>query len=338
VDEAVISSITRGAKGSVILLDRKLRFTHSGATETFNDATIDYAAEVALISRNVVVEGVLNNGKSQPLVNNYNDQFGGHVMMHPSPDSNGLEPYMKLSYVEFRQMGQAFQLGRYPIHYHMDPNVGSRSYVLGCSIHNTFNRGLTAHAVYNLTVKRNVAYNTMGHTFFVEDGIEEHNSFIENIGIMTRPSFSLLNTDQIPATFWITNPNNNYIGNVAAGSAGSGFFINPEPHPTGPSFTLSICPSGRALGIFTNNSAHSCDFGFRIWERYIPLSDPSGCGGNPLPVTFTYFTGYANRRGAEVSVGGALTLDHFAISDSSEMQMVWTQVEQYSWGPAASKK
>lgn len=336
VDKAVIIRLSAGTSGSIVTLDSNLNFTHSGAIETFNGATIDYGAEVALISRNIVVEGVLNNGHSQPLVNNYNDQFGGHVMMHPSPVSNGWQPHMRLSYVEFRHMGQAYQLGRYPVHYHMDPNVGARSYVNGCSIHDTFNRALTAHAVYNLTIKRNVAFNTMGHTFFVEDGIEEHNSFIENLGIMTHPSFSLLNTDQIPATFWITNPNNNYIGNVAAGSAGSGFFFNLQPNPTGPSFTPSICPRGRALGIFTNNTAHSSDFGFRIWEVYNPLSDPSGCWGNPLPVTFSNFIGYANRRGAEVSEGGAITLSKFAISDCYDMQMVWTEVD-HPWGTAFGK-
>ena len=41
---------------------------------------------------------------------------------------------------------QAFRLGRYPIHYHLNGNV-TGSYVRGCAIHRTYNRAVTIHAV-----------------------------------------------------------------------------------------------------------------------------------------------------------------------------------------------
>jgi hypothetical protein len=64
-------------------------------------------------------------------------------------------------------------------------------------------------------------------TFFLllsQDGIEQNNVISGNLGALTRKSFSLLQTDTTPATFWVTNPNNYFISNTAAGSEGYGFW------------------------------------------------------------------------------------------------------------------
>jgi hypothetical protein len=42
-----------------------------------------------------------------------------------------------------------------------------------------------------------------------------------------------LNTDQTPASFWITNPNNILRRNHAAGSPYYGFWFDLKPNPTG---------------------------------------------------------------------------------------------------------
>jgi hypothetical protein len=65
---------------------------------------------------------------------------------------------MRLSNVEVTQMGQAFRLGKYPIHFHIQGD-GSGSYVRSCAIHNTFNRALTVHATNYLTIEDNTAFN-----------------------------------------------------------------------------------------------------------------------------------------------------------------------------------
>ncbi len=43
------------------------------------------------------------------------------------------------------------------------------------------------------------------------------NLFEGNLAFHTLVSNALLNTDTTPASFWITNPNNTYRNNVAAG-------------------------------------------------------------------------------------------------------------------------
>ena len=82
------------------------------------------------------------------------------------------------------------------------------SYVRGCAIHHTFNRAVTVHGVSGLLVENNVAYDVMGHAFFIEDGIETGNTIQYNLGVAVRTSSTLLITDVTPATFWVTNPNN----------------------------------------------------------------------------------------------------------------------------------
>jgi hypothetical protein len=63
-----------------------------------------------------------------------------------------------------------------------------------------------------------------------QDGIEQNNVISGNLGALTRKSFSLLQTDTTPATFWVTNPNNYLMSNTAAGSEGYGFWSVSRRH------------------------------------------------------------------------------------------------------------
>lgn len=51
------------------------------------------------------------------------------------------------------------------------------SYIKGAAVHETYNRAVTIHGVHFLTIQDVVAYNNMGHTFFIEDAIESQNRF-----------------------------------------------------------------------------------------------------------------------------------------------------------------
>ena len=163
----------------------------------------------------------------------------------------------RIENIEVRNAGQAFRLGRYPIHFHMIGTV-RRSYCRSNSVHHTFNRAITIHGVHYLRVQRNVAYEVMGHSYFIEDAIETKNIIEYNLGLLTRRSFALLNTDYTPATFWITNPDNIVRHNVAAGSDHYGFWYRAETHVTGASAgskaALKTCPKGVPLLEFYNNT------------------------------------------------------------------------------------
>jgi len=57
------------------------------------------------------------------------------------------------------------------------------SYVIGNSIHHSYNRAVTTHGVHNFRVEENVSYNTMGHTFFIEDAVETNNYYNHNLAV-----------------------------------------------------------------------------------------------------------------------------------------------------------
>jgi len=69
-------------------------------------------------------------------------------------------------HIEVTHAGQAFRLGRYPIHFHLEGDVHG-SYVKGCAIHRSFNRAVTMHGVHNLVVERNVIYDILGRVFCI---------------------------------------------------------------------------------------------------------------------------------------------------------------------------
>ena len=74
-------------------------------------------------------------------------------------------------------------------------------------------RCFVVHGTHNVTLADNVAFNNFWNCYMFEDGVEEGNTFARNLGAMTKkmPKDKLLtddDTDDDPATFWITNPTN----------------------------------------------------------------------------------------------------------------------------------
>ena len=95
----------------------------------------------------------------------------------------------------------------------------------------------------------------------------------------------MLQTDTSVASFWITNPTNDFYGNHAAGSDFYGIWYEIKPNPDGPSATMDVCPMGNPLGYVANNVAHSnIRFGLRIFilaPRLYPC-EPIGNFSDPL--------------------------------------------------------
>ena len=84
-------------------------------------------------------------------------------------------------------------------------------------------RCITVHGTHGVTVADNVAYNTFGHCYFLEDGGEKNNTFHHNLGLLTQFG-TTIPSDRMPATFWVTSPLNFLTENSAAGSQGMGIW------------------------------------------------------------------------------------------------------------------
>jgi hypothetical protein len=147
-------------------------------------------------------------------------------------------------------MGQKNVLRRYPIHFHMLGDAPD-SYVKSSVVHYAFNRCLVVHGTNRLAIGGNVCHYHIGHGYFLEDGAETGNVFEGNLGLRTREPEDgerLLPSDDSPATFWITNPNNVFRNNAAAGSDGVGFWYALPEHPMGLSKSETVWPRRTPLG------------------------------------------------------------------------------------------
>ena len=202
----------------VITLDKPLEYEHIGAIETYGskypEDWIETRGEVGLLSRNVKFRGDPETSEK--------NQYGANMFLHSEGDESLIS---RIENIELHQTGQAFKIGRYSIHHHMIGNV-AKSYIRGISCHQSFNRMITLHAIRYLHIDNNVGFDIMGHAIFLEDGVERKNLITNNLIMMVKRSMSLLNTDQTPACFWITNPDNNFVGNHAAGSDRYGFWYD----------------------------------------------------------------------------------------------------------------
>lgn len=329
-----------------------LTYEHISVQQLIEGRYIDTSAEVGYLTRNIVVRGNLNEEWVEDVEGcdeefrpgqfeiqtcflgrfgdeTLNDQFGSQIMIHAAEQNQG-DVIGRFEYVEVTHAGQAFRLGRYPIHFHLNGDV-STSYVRGCAIHHTFNRAVTIHAVNHLLVERNVAYDILGHAYFLEDGIEEHNIIQDNLGIFVRASSSLLNVDITPATFWVVNPNNIVRRNAAAGGTHFGFWYRLPQNPTGPSATSTVCPRNLPLEEFSNNTAHSFGwYGLWVDPSYTPRAG-GGCGDSThAPAVFESFLAWRNDRGIEFTVVGSLQIKDSILLDNrlagveiTELNSVW---------------
>ncbi len=333
--------------GNTVTIDAPLEYMHFGEI-TFG---VDERGEVANLTRNIRIQA------SEDAAESY---VGGHIMAMA-----GSELY--IDSVELKRMGQHLELARYPVHFHV-LGEGAGQYVRNASIHDTFNRCVTVHGTNNLRIENNVTFNTVGHCFFMEDGIETGNEFIRNLSIQTKchptldcvptdlgangerearqadpaayreASFhggnTLLPSDNTVASFWITNPDNSYIDNVAAGSDSTGFWFSIPQHPNGAFLGTEIAantwPRRTPLREFRGNVAHSNFDGFLI-DRHIeqdntfglasipllPLADPTDLESEVLETHFENLTAYKNRNGGLWGRGDLYVYSNLHLADNA---------------------
>ena len=242
-----------------------------------------------------------------------------------------------MEHVEITYAGQAFRLGRYPIHFHRNGDMKG-SYVRGCSIHWGFNRAINIHDTHYVLIENNVVYDIMGGALFLEDSIEHDTVFQYNLVMFVKASSSLLNDDITPAGFWITHPANIVRHNHVAGGTHFGFWYRMHEHPIGPSYDPDICPRKVPLGEFYNNTVHSVGwYGLWVFEFYDPMeiSDTPLCKRNiPTPAQFRNLTAWNSLRGAEWVECGAIQLHGFVVANNFKAGMenyfIHHETEKYS--------
>ena len=183
----------RAIDGPRLELDAPLERDHT--------ATGAYRGEVALLSRNVVVESADPDG------------IRGHTMYHRHSAGS-------ISYAEFRHLGKAGKLGKYSLHFHRVGDTMRGSSVIGASIWDSGNRWITIHGTNGLLVRDCVGYRSIGHGFFLEDGTEVDNILDGNLAVQAcqgapLPDQALAFDRNEGAGFWWANSRNAFMRNVA---------------------------------------------------------------------------------------------------------------------------
>jgi hypothetical protein len=327
-----------GISGNRLTLDKPLEYMHFGQI-TFG---VDERGEVGLLTRNIRIQASDDAAKSY---------FGGHIMAMAGSQ-------MHVSGVELNRMGQHLTLARYPIHWHI-LGEGQGQYIENSSIHDTYSRCVTVHGTNNLRVENNVTFNTVGHCFFLEDAVETGNQFVHNLGILTKchPTLPcqptnlgpaglasaglgaagqnskdiLIPSDNNVSTFWITNPDNIYRDNVAAGSDAIGFWFALPEHPTGAHEGKEGWPRRTPMREFSGNTAHSNFDGF-MFDRgprpdgkfsvggsnyHFAFTDPNDPNSQPKGSVFENFTSYKNRHGGVWGRGELHLFKNLRVADNA---------------------
>lgn len=237
---------------------------------------LDERAAVGNLSRRIVVQGIDDDAWRK-------QGHGAHVMVMD------LASKVVIDGVEFRRVGQAGQLGRYPVHWHLlsyDVTTGKeRGDAVGhllrnSTIWNSANRCVVLHATNGVTVKNNICYDILGHGFFLEDAVERRNVFDNNLALRMRSpeSKNLLKIHESeglqggPSGFWITNPDNTVVNNHAGDATGNGIWLSFPMHALGLSRKVPIWPRYVPLGMVENNTVHS-SHGPGMFLELVPVDD-----------------------------------------------------------------
>src|SRR6516162_6638213 len=327
-------------KGNTITLDKKLDNMHFGKI-TFD---VDERGEVGMLSRNIVIQA--SPDADQTL-------FGGHIMAM-------LGSKMFVDGVELNRMGQNMHLARYPIHWHLIGDAQGQ-YIKNSAVHDTYSRCVTVHGTNYLDIENNVTFNNIGHCFFLEDAVEHGNQFVHNLGILTKchpdapcvptnlgpfgsgggQNFDtagqnakdiLIPSDNTASTFWITNPDNIYRDNVAAGSEATGFWFALPEHPTGKfegtEISAKTWPRRTRVREFKGNTAHSNFDGF-MFDRgprpdghfttggHIALANPADANSPQVETVIEDFTSYKNRNGGMWTRGEMDLFKNLKLADNA---------------------
>src|SRR5215467_9068441 len=327
-------------KGNTVTLDKKLDYMHYGKI-TFD---VDERGEVGMLSRNIVVQASPDADKTL---------FGGHIMA-----MSGSKMYVEG--VELNRMGQNMHLARYPIHWHLLGDAQGQ-YIKNSAVHDTYSRCVTVHGTNYLGIENNVTYNNIGHCFFLEDGVEHDNQYVHNLGILSKchpeapcdatnlapfgstdgTNFKtagqnakdvLLPSDNTASTFWITNPDNIYRDNVAAGSDATGFWFALPQNGTGKfentEIGMKTWPRRMKVREFKGNTSHSNFDGFMADRGprpdghfatggHMSLSNPADANSPQVESVFEDFTSYKNRNGGMWTRGEMHVYKNLKLADNA---------------------
>ena len=136
------------------------------------------------------------------------------------------------------------------------------------------------------------------------------------------------------STFWITNPDNVYRDNVAAGSDSNGFWMSLPEHPNGKfegtEISAKTWPRRTPFREFKGNVAHS-NYDAFMFDRninanntfgvtgnaHMPKENPADANSKTVETVFENLTAYKNRNGGIWGRGEMHTFRNVKLADNA---------------------
>lgn len=264
-------------KGATLVLDRPLEKDHR--------ADGSERAEVALLSRNVVVSGI-------------DAQKGSYVALASAAVA-------RVENVEFRKLGRAGVERNRAISFD-GVLAGTNSYLKSNAIHATGNGCVSVRQTDGLRIEGNAAFDVSGRCFDFVDGAEIGTLVSGNLVANLKAG-----TEAAPAAFRVRNPDNRVVGNAVAVSAGHAYWYD-LPESAARNDGRRLLPRETALGAFSGNRSR----GTAGTALYV---DGEGSKINYAPPQKAVFSGLAASqsgergfwlRGINLEVNGAALEDN----------------------------
>ncbi|XP_070588608.1 fibrocystin isoform X3 [Erythrolamprus reginae] len=305
--------------GTELYIASPLRYSYTVTEKQVVEEHLAFRAVVALLSRNLVIQGNATSEKvshlrlckAAAILGDSSKCFykkserklgsrdmGGIVIVESYYDEESL---LHLAGVQFYHVGQAFQK-----HFSALALVGNaqmtKSYMQHCVILDSFAQGVSLSGISDFKVENNTFCNIMGHG--IKIGAWSGNNKIRHntiIGLMGADGLS--NTEVLfPAGLYIQSPDNLIESNMVCGS-GQGYF-----------FHLPSSGLGKPVISFSNNVALSCSrYGLLIHPAYHPQKR-----NNTEPVIFQNFTAWQCKGGVKIISSSNVQLWNFHISSCKD--------------------
>ncbi|HTT13558.1 MAG TPA: G8 domain-containing protein [Burkholderiaceae bacterium] len=177
VEERLVAAV--GSDRLRVTLDRPLKHRHLGRNAPVMGALPGTIGKVALLSRDIVVEGdessdQSNNGACCTIA----PQLEETVASAPQPS------VARISGVEFRRVGQFNRPGRFPLYWHGN-GASDHSALVNCVVHQSYQRGVVMSGSPGVRVTGNVVYRPLGHGFIVDQA--EDGASLVTTNLVIRP-------------------------------------------------------------------------------------------------------------------------------------------------------
>ncbi|HXF47005.1 MAG TPA: G8 domain-containing protein [Burkholderiaceae bacterium] len=177
VEERMIAAVSGDRRR--VTLDRPLAHRHLGRSAPVFGALEGTIGKVALLSRDLVVEGDAGSDRTN---------CGAHCLIAPAAGGDELGGRASQAHfvgVEFRRVGQFNQPGRYPLHW-QDNGGATSSTVLDCVVHQSYQRGVVVLGSQGVRLQGNVVYRPLGHGYIVEQAGGDATLVTSNLAIRPR--------------------------------------------------------------------------------------------------------------------------------------------------------